>query len=102
MAGDVKKDHLGVGAVQPGEVTSEDDIYEQYKKRMMLGYRYRPNPLVYWLLLPAFVSFQLFSLFLKLLPFCRTIQGKHTTDASEFIWGGDVRHQFLLHFCSQN
>ncbi|KAL5205323.1 hypothetical protein ABZP36_033532 [Zizania latifolia] len=45
MAGDVKKDHLGVGAVQVGEVTSEDDIYEQYKKRMMLGYRYRPNPL---------------------------------------------------------
>ncbi|XP_062194523.1 SURP and G-patch domain-containing protein 1-like protein isoform X2 [Phragmites australis] len=45
MAGDVKKDHLGVGAVQPGEVSAEDDIYEQYKKRMMLGYRYRPNPL---------------------------------------------------------
>lgn len=46
MAGDVKKDHLGVGAANPGEVTPEDDIYEQYKKRMMLGYRYRPNPLV--------------------------------------------------------
>lgn len=45
MAGDVKKDHLGVGATQPGEVTPEDDIYEQYKKRMMLGYRHRPNPL---------------------------------------------------------
>ncbi|KAI5682007.1 hypothetical protein M9H77_03235 [Catharanthus roseus] len=45
MAGDVKKDHLGVGAANPGEVTPEDDIYEQYKKRMMLGYRYRPNPL---------------------------------------------------------
>ncbi|KAK3129225.1 hypothetical protein QOZ80_6BG0474130 [Eleusine coracana subsp. coracana] len=45
MAGDVKKDHLGVGAVKPGEVSAEDDIYEQYKKRMMLGYRYRPNPL---------------------------------------------------------
>ncbi|RLN33224.1 SURP and G-patch domain-containing protein 1-like protein [Panicum miliaceum] len=45
MAGDVKKDNLGVGAVKPGEITSEDDIYEQYKKRMMLGYRYRPNPL---------------------------------------------------------
>ncbi|KAL8500753.1 hypothetical protein ACS0TY_020368 [Phlomoides rotata] len=45
MAGDVKKDHLGVGAQAPGEVTSEDDIYEQYKKRMMLGYRHRPNPL---------------------------------------------------------
>ncbi|BBG96329.1 Suppressor-of-White-APricot/surp domain-containing protein / D111/G-patch domain-containing protein [Prunus dulcis] len=46
MAGNVKKDNLGVGAQQPGEVTPEDDIYEQYKKRMMLGYRYRPNPLV--------------------------------------------------------
>ncbi|KAL2251226.1 UNVERIFIED_CONTAM: SURP and G-patch domain-containing protein 1-like protein [Sesamum indicum] len=46
MAGDVKKDNLGVGAHAPGEVTAEDDIYEQYKKRMMLGYRHRPNPLV--------------------------------------------------------
>ncbi|KAJ7013022.1 hypothetical protein NC653_002905 [Populus alba x Populus x berolinensis] len=45
MAGDVKKDHLGVGAHNPGEVTPDDDIYEQYKKRMMLGYRHRPNPL---------------------------------------------------------
>lgn len=44
-AGNVKKDHLGVGAQQPGEVTPDDDIYEQYKKRMMLGYRHRPNPL---------------------------------------------------------
>ncbi|KAF9675613.1 hypothetical protein SADUNF_Sadunf09G0050400 [Salix dunnii] len=45
MAGDVKKDHLGVGAHNPGEVSPDDDIYEQYKKRMMLGYRHRPNPL---------------------------------------------------------
>ncbi|EEF49180.1 SURP and G-patch domain-containing protein 1-like protein [Ricinus communis] len=44
-AGNVKTNNLGVGAHQPGEVTPEDDIYEQYKKRMMLGYRYRPNPL---------------------------------------------------------
>ena len=45
-AGSVKVNNLGVGAAQPGEVSAEDDIYEQYKKRMMLGYRYRPNPLV--------------------------------------------------------
>eukprot|EP00262_Sarcandra_glabra_P011755 TRINITY_DN2891_c0_g1_i2.p1 TRINITY_DN2891_c0_g1~~TRINITY_DN2891_c0_g1_i2.p1 ORF type:complete len:435 (-),score=108.83 TRINITY_DN2891_c0_g1_i2:369-1673(-) len=45
MAGNVKLNNLGVGAEHPGEVTPEDDIYEQYKKRMMLGYRYRPNPL---------------------------------------------------------
>ncbi|KAJ8899180.1 hypothetical protein K2173_012356 [Erythroxylum novogranatense] len=44
-AGNVKKDNLGVGAQNPGDVTADDDIYEQYKKRMMLGYRYRPNPL---------------------------------------------------------
>ncbi|GAV72744.1 G-patch domain-containing protein/Surp domain-containing protein, partial [Cephalotus follicularis] len=44
-AGDVKLNNLGVGAHNPGDVTPEDDIYEQYKKRMMLGYRYRPNPL---------------------------------------------------------
>ncbi|KAL3832917.1 hypothetical protein ACJIZ3_007653 [Penstemon smallii] len=45
MAGDVKKDHLGVGAHAPGQVTTEDDIYDQYKKRMMLGYKHRPNPM---------------------------------------------------------
>ncbi|XP_010523679.1 PREDICTED: SURP and G-patch domain-containing protein 1-like protein [Tarenaya hassleriana] len=45
MAGDVKTNNLGVGASAPGEVTPDDDIYEQYKKRMMLGYKYRPNPL---------------------------------------------------------
>ncbi|XP_057450740.1 SURP and G-patch domain-containing protein 1-like protein [Lotus japonicus] len=45
MAGNIKKNNLGVGAHEPGEVTAEDDIYEQYKKRMMLGYRHRPNPL---------------------------------------------------------
>ncbi|KAL8150221.1 hypothetical protein V2J09_020029 [Rumex salicifolius] len=45
MAGDIKDNNLGVGAHKPGEVLPEDDIYEQYKKRMMLGYRHRPNPL---------------------------------------------------------
>lgn len=44
-AGNVKIDNLGVGASKPGEVKPDDDIYEQYKKRMMLGYRYRPNPM---------------------------------------------------------
>lgn len=55
MAGNVKLNNLGVGAEHPGEVTPEDDIYEQYKKRMMLGYRYRPNPLVISPLLTLFV-----------------------------------------------
>ena len=34
-----------MGANETSEVKEEDDIYEQYKKRMMLGYKYRPNPL---------------------------------------------------------
>jgi len=33
-------------ARRPCRYTQEsDDIYEQYKKRMMLGYKFRPNPL---------------------------------------------------------
>ncbi len=61
LAGNVKKDNLGVGAHQPGEVAPDDDIYEQYKKRMMLGYRYRPNPLVLYLILlkSLFFSFSI-------------------------------------------
>ena len=26
-------------------VTADDDAFEQYRKRMMLGYKHRPNPL---------------------------------------------------------
>lgn len=44
-AGSVKSDNLGLGAISVGDVTSEDDVYEQYRKRMMLGYKFRPNPL---------------------------------------------------------
>lgn len=29
-----------------GEVAKEDDEFEVYRKRMMLAYRFRPNPLV--------------------------------------------------------
>lgn len=63
MAGDVKRDNLGVGASRPDQVTPEDDIYEQYKKRMMLGYKYRPNPLV------CSISFNLLNLFFNLVIF---------------------------------
>ncbi|KAG2435757.1 hypothetical protein HXX76_006953 [Chlamydomonas incerta] len=35
----------GLGATAVGEVTAEDDAFEAYRKRMMLGYKYRPNPL---------------------------------------------------------
>ncbi|EFJ35672.1 hypothetical protein SELMODRAFT_438553 [Selaginella moellendorffii] len=75
QAGQVKLNNLGLGAQQPGEVNSEDDIYEQYKKRMMLGYRFRPNPLVSFLYLFSWnLETQTRSCSF------RTIPGKHTTD----------------------
>ena len=30
----------------PGEVSNTDDEFDTYRKRMMLAYRFRPNPLV--------------------------------------------------------
>ena len=39
-------DQSGVGATAPAEVKKEDDEFDLYRKRMMLAYRFRPNPLV--------------------------------------------------------
>ena len=39
-------DQAGVGATVPAEVKKEDDEFDLYRKRMMLAYRFRPNPLV--------------------------------------------------------
>ena len=62
QAGSVKVNNLGVGAEVPGEVTADDDIYEQYKKRMMLGYRFRPNPLVSFFTTSSFETSRTYSL----------------------------------------
>lgn len=39
-------DQSGIGAAPPAEVKKEDDEFDLYRKRMMLAYRFRPNPLV--------------------------------------------------------
>lgn len=44
-ASSMRQDNLGLGAEAHGEVKEGDDPFEQYRKRMMLGYKYRPNPL---------------------------------------------------------
>ena len=31
---------------KPGELSTNDDEFDVYRKRMMLAYRFRPNPLV--------------------------------------------------------
>lgn len=36
----------GLGVDRPAELSKSDDEYDAYRKRMMLAYRFRPNPLV--------------------------------------------------------
>ena len=36
---------LGLGTQEHGAVEDGDDAFETYRKRMMLGYKHRPNPL---------------------------------------------------------
>lgn len=38
-------DRSGLGVKRPSQLTSGDDEYEAYRKRMMIAYRFRPNPL---------------------------------------------------------
>ncbi len=45
--GKLSFDQSGVGTEAPGEVSKEDDMFDVYRKRMMLAYRFRPNPLVH-------------------------------------------------------
>ena len=39
-------DNGGIGTEKVAEVKKEDDDFEVYRKRMMLAYKFRPNPLV--------------------------------------------------------
>ncbi|CAL1270429.1 unnamed protein product [Larinioides sclopetarius] len=43
--GTVSFDNAGLGQSRPDDIKSDDDEYEAYRKRMMLAYRFRPNPL---------------------------------------------------------
>ena len=42
----VSRGQKTLGIDRPEELSKEDDEYEAYRKRMMLAYRFRPNPLV--------------------------------------------------------
>ncbi|NXB96934.1 SUGP1 protein, partial [Vidua chalybeata] len=43
--GTTTMDGAGFGIERPAELTKEDDEYEAFRKRMMLAYPFRPNPL---------------------------------------------------------
>ena len=38
--------HGGLGQDRPSELNRNDNEFQMYRKRMMLAYRFRPNPLV--------------------------------------------------------
>jgi len=38
-------ERMGLGTAKPGEIREGDDEFDQYRKRMMLAYRFRPNPM---------------------------------------------------------
>ena len=44
--GKISFDQSGVGMEPSGEVSNADNEFDTYRKRMMLAYRFRPNPLV--------------------------------------------------------
>ncbi|CAG2112617.1 unnamed protein product [Medioppia subpectinata] len=43
--GPVGVNNAGLGQTRPEELSDRDDEYEAYRKRMMMAYRFRPNPL---------------------------------------------------------
>ncbi|KRT78183.1 hypothetical protein AMK59_7691, partial [Oryctes borbonicus] len=43
--GAIRDQNQGLGLEQPDQIVNPDDEYESYRKRMMLAYRFRPNPL---------------------------------------------------------
>ncbi|CAL8109228.1 unnamed protein product [Calicophoron daubneyi] len=43
--GNVHVEGVGLGINKQSNLTKDDDEYEAYRKRMMLAYRFRPNPL---------------------------------------------------------
>lgn len=46
----------GFGVDRPAELSKGDDEYDAFRKRMMLAYRFRPNPLVTYLLFSNIVK----------------------------------------------
>ncbi|KAI8793425.1 protein rad9 [Biomphalaria glabrata] len=43
--GNTSVEGRGLGIERPAELTKDDDEFDAYRKRMMLAYRFRPNPL---------------------------------------------------------
>lgn len=69
-------DKKGLGTTIPHDLREGDDEFDAYRKRMMVAYRFRPNPLVRIQLIPV-CKFFIFYLFYGIC-FFRIIQEGHT------------------------
>lgn len=58
--GNTAMNGAGLGIDRPAELSKNDDEYDAYRKRMMLAYRFRPNPLVTTVALLQCWHFKLF------------------------------------------
>lgn len=105
--GNTAMNGAGLGIDRPAELSKNDDEYDAYRKRMMLAYRFRPNPLVKTVALALKMLefktnfFSLPHLNLMFSCFCRIIHGDHITDAEHFFFFislvSDSDHNFF--FC---
>ena len=72
-------DKKGLGTNIPHDLKEGDDEFDAYRKRMMMAYRFRPNPLVSFHFLFVSLSFNAITLQLKKTILCRTIHEGHIT-----------------------
>lgn len=61
-------DSAGLGSERPDGVSRDDDEFDAYRKRMMLAYRFRPNPLVSIIIIRQIISNNVQTEILKCLP----------------------------------
>lgn len=85
--GKISFDQSGVGMEAPGEVSNADNEFDTYRKRMMLAYRFRPNPLV-----RNQMPIQLLVLYL----YHRIIQEDHITELNVYDFLFTFTNKFFL------
>lgn len=71
-----REGNQGLGVISAATPEECDNEYDAYRKRMMLAYRFRPNPLVSAIA----VFFQMPIYLIALFFYYRIIQGVHTIE----------------------
>ena len=67
-------ERLGLG-VDRGQLTEEEDEFSTYRKRMMLSYKFRPNPMVNSIIISKKYHAQNYESEMRQLPVARCLHG---------------------------